>query len=108
MNVFEFFFRITHKRSSLIWEETTATFTGRVRSGEIKTRAGFIKTDYNAYEIAYWADEKKIYSYYTFHPLPDPDPASLLGTTMKIRYKKRRPHVFEMITSSEIKEYDNA
>ena len=99
MNVFEFFFRMTHKRSSLIWEEATATFTGRVRNDESGTRAD----GYNAYEIAYWADEQKIYSYYTFHPLPDPDPASIMGTTMRIRYKKSRPHVFEMITSDETK-----
>ena len=96
MNVFEFFFRRTHKRSSLIWEEATAIFTGKVQNDEFRTRAD----GYNAYEITYWAGEQKIYSYYTFHPLPDPDPASIMGTTMRIRYKKRRPHVFEMITSN--------
>ncbi len=93
MNLFEIFVKLTHMHIRGLWEETTATFTGKTRKATVMR----VEADYDAYEISYFADEKKIYSWHTFHPLPDPDPESLIGTKIRIRYKKNKPRDFEII-----------
>ena len=97
MNLFEIFVKLTHMHIKWLWEETGATFTGRTRKATEMRRRKIVEADYNAYEISYFADEKKIFSWHTFHPLPDPDPESLSGTKIRIRYKKTKPRVFEII-----------
>ena len=97
MNLFEIFVKLTHMHIKWLWEETGATFTGRTRKATEMRRRKIVEADYNAYEISYFADEKKIFSWHTFHPLPDPDPESLIGTKIRIRYKKTKPRVFEII-----------
>ena len=97
MNLFEIFVKLTHMHIRGFWEETTATFTGKARKATVMRRRRIVEANYNAYEISYFADEKKIYSWHTFHPLPDPDPESLIGTKIRIRYKKTKPRDFEII-----------
>ncbi len=97
MNLFEMFFNITHKRSSLIWAETDAVFTGKIEKALLHSKSGFYEASYNAFQIRYYAGDKEIFAGYPFHPLPDPDPAELRGKKLRIRYKKLRPHVFEVI-----------
>jgi hypothetical protein len=36
-----------------------------------------------------------LHGWYSFHPLPDPDPEKLEGDRIRIRYKKRKPFIFE-------------
>ena len=100
MNLFEIFFNMTHKRSSIIWAETDAVFTGKVVKALLHSRSGFYEASYNAFEIKYYAGDKLIYASYPFHPLPDPDPDELRGQKLHIRYRKLRPHVFEVIQKS--------
>lgn len=97
MNLFEIFVKLTHMHIRGFWEETGATFTGKTRKATVMRRRRIVEADYDAYEISYFADEKKIYSWHTFHPLPDPDPESLIGTKIRIRYKKIKPRDFEII-----------
>ena len=97
MNLFEIFVKLTHMHIKGLWEETTATFTGRTRKATVMRRRRIVEGDYDSYEISYFTDEKKIYSWHTFHPLPDPDPENLIGTKIRIRYKKTKPQDFEII-----------
>ncbi|MCR5672288.1 MAG: hypothetical protein K6F87_01060 [Lachnospiraceae bacterium] len=97
MNLFEIFVKLTHMHIRGLWEETTATFTGKTRKATVTRRRRIVEADYDAYEISYFADEKKICSWHTFHPLPDPDPKMLMGTKIRIRYKKTKPQYFEII-----------
>ena len=98
MNLFEIFVKLTHMHIRGLWEETYATFTGRTRKATVMRRRRIVEAKYNAYEISYFADEKKFYSWHTFDPLPDPDPRMLAGTKIRIRYKKLKPQVFEIIS----------
>ena len=100
MNFFEMIFKLTHKRSSLIWDETDATFTGKVEKALLHSKSGFYEASYNAFQIRYYAGDKLIYASYPFYPLPDPDPDELRGKKLRIRYKKLRPHVFEAVQSA--------
>ena len=70
-------------------------FYGKVRKGDNKNEDGTPCSDYNAYEIVYDADGTKRNGWYVFHPLDDPDPQSLAGRTMNIRYRKDKPFIFE-------------
>ncbi len=97
MNLFEIFVKLTHMHIRGLWEETTATFTGRTRKATVMGGRKIVEADYDSYEISYWADEKHIYSWHTFHPLPNPDPKILMGTKIRIRYKKTKPRNFEII-----------
>ena len=97
MNMFEIFVKLTHLHIKGCWEEATATFTGRTRKATVRACRRIVEADYDSYEISYFTDENKIYSWHTFHPLPDPDPKDLMGKTMRIRYKKNKPQVFEII-----------
>ena len=64
----------------------------------IRTKMGPRAADYNAYEIAYYTDDGVRHTgWYTFHPLEDPDPQSAAGETMKIRYSKSKPFIFEKV-----------
>lgn len=89
-----------------LWEETTATFTGRTRKATGMRRRKIVEANYNAYEISYFAGEKKICSWHTFHPLPDPDPQILIGKKIGIRYKKTKPQRYEIIPRETYDGYD--
>ena len=98
MNLFNIAFRITHLRNPYAWEETVATFTGKSEAATVRTRLGPNKADYNAYEIVYDANGKKMHGWYSFHPLPDPEAGELKGSEIRIRFKKRKPYIFEKIS----------
>ena len=95
MNLFGFFVRLTHHRDMRKWESATAVFTGKSEKATIRTKMGPRAADYNAYEIVYDADGTRRNGWYVFHPLDDPDPQSLAGRTMNIRYRKDKPFIFE-------------
>ena len=101
MNLFELFYKMTHMHIPALWEESVATFTGKTRKATIKAKGLIVEADYNAYEIVYYAGDKKIHSWHVFHPLPDPDPKDLLQSKLKIMYKKRKPTVFKVILTGD-------
>lgn len=77
--------------------ETTTTFTGNVEQAVTFTQYGTKKQSYNQYEIVYQAGDKECRSWYSFYPAPEPDVSALQGTTMRIRYNKGKPSLFEQI-----------
>lgn len=79
------------------WVETTATFTGNVEQAVTFTQYGTKKQSYNQYEIVYQTGDKECRSWYSFYPVPEPDVSALQGTTMRIRYNKRKPYLFEQV-----------
>lgn len=101
MNLFEFFSNLTHKRRKDKWSVTTAHFTGNVQKAAFRSNLGPREADYNAHEIVYYTDDKKIFGWHTFYPLPDPDPESLKGSSILIRYNRQKPYIFELTTDNE-------
>ena len=97
MNLFELIFRITHYRNTNMWIETDGIYTGKSEAAIIRTRLGSRRADYSAYEIVYYVDGKRLHGWYSFHPLPDPDPKELKGTRIRIRYKKKKPYIIEKV-----------
>ena len=95
MGLFEYFVRLTHHRDERKWETAEAVFTGKCEKAAVRTRMGPRPAAYNAYEIAYEANGVQCRGWYTFHPLEDPDPKELAGSTMMIRYRKNKPYIFE-------------
>lgn len=98
MNLFELFSRLTHMRNDGKWAVTTAHFTGNVQKANLHSNLGPREGDYNAYEITFYADEKKIYGWHTFYPLPNPDPEFIKGSSIYIRYNRKKPYIFELAT----------
>ena len=98
MNLFKLIFRVTHYRNPTMWIETDGVFTGKSEAAIIRTRLGPRKADYTAYEIVYDAAGKRLRGWYSFHPLPDPDPEELKGNKIRIRYRKRKPYIFEKMS----------
>ena len=94
MNLYRFISRITHYRNSNMWIETDGVFTGKSEAAIIQTRMGPQTADYSAFEITYYVGEKRLHGWYSFHPLPDPDPEELAGNKIRIRYRKRKPFIF--------------
>ncbi|MBO4913125.1 MAG: hypothetical protein J5504_10395 [Butyrivibrio sp.] len=102
MNLFEFFSELTHMRSESKWAVTTAHFTGKVQKATLRNKLGPREGDYNAYEITYYADERKIYGWHTFYPLPDPDSEFLKGSSIYIRYNRKKPYIFELVSKDSL------
>ena len=48
MNLFEIFVKLTHMHIRGLWEETTATFTGRTRKATEMRRRKIVEANYNA------------------------------------------------------------
>lgn len=109
MNLFELFGKITHPSTRRGWVETTAHFTGEanhVYNSRINSRAHYPKltnvppsSEINEYAIKYFAEDKERIGWYLFYPGPEPDPEEIKGTSIKIRYMKKRPWIFECIDS---------
>ena len=95
MNLFEFFFKMTHPEKKTGWGETTAYFTGECSKAVRHTKTGYRPAEHNVYKIKYKVGYKERTGWYEFNPLPDPDPEEIKGTEIKIRYKKSRPWIFE-------------
>ena len=105
MGLFELFTKLTHPEKRVGWVETTAYFTGdtqkpargRVTGYHPQSLYTFSGADFLEYGIKYYADDRERIGWYVFSPLPDPDPEEIKGTTIKIRYKKSRPWIFENV-----------
>lgn len=98
MNLFELFVNYNQILKEKTYVETIATFTGKRNIAGKLTRLENIKPlDYYEYEIEYVADGKKRKGYYVFFPLPDPEPEEIMGTTINIRYNKKKPYIFEKV-----------
>ena len=106
MNIYEFFTRLTHPMKRIGWIETTAYFTGeyriphRGRGGYYPKMINTLSTnEFHEYGVKYYVDDKERIGWYLFYPGEDPDPEEIKGTSMRIRYMKRRPWISENIDS---------
>ncbi|MCR5105622.1 MAG: hypothetical protein K6B68_14400 [Eubacterium sp.] len=97
--MFDFLKNISNKGEDS-WGEAVATFTGKVEKEFVYILYGTKKEYYNKYEIVYSVGEEECHSWYSFHPDPDPGVEALSGTTMKIRYMKNKPQIFELAENS--------
>ena len=97
MNLLEFFLKLQRNRTKS-WIETTATFTGKRNKAATRTKVGYRECSYYEYEITYFVGDKKRRGYYSFYPLSDPEPERIEGKTMKIKYNKWKPYLFEAVT----------
>lgn len=94
MNLFEFFLKLRSKGTDS-WVETTAAFTGRRNKAAHRTKAGCRELDYYEYEIIYFVGDKEKRGFYSFYPLPDPEAEAVKGKTIRIKYNKKKPYIFE-------------
>lgn len=101
MNIYEFFTKLTHFRNKNEWVEATGTFTGKTKNDFRYGKYGSKRNDFNSYELIYYTNDKECHSWYSFYPLPGPDAEELTGTTMRIRYKKSRPWIFEQVLEED-------
>ncbi len=109
MNVFEFFTKINHPEKKARWVETTAYFTGerrlyhkgRGRGDSHKALYITSATEVYEYAVKYYVEDKERIGWYIFCPVPDPEPEDIAGTSMRIRYKKSRPYLFENMDASQ-------
>ena len=110
VNLFELVGRLTHPEKRAGWEETTAYFIGESRASR-RTKSGyypmlntFSGLECLEYKICYYVEGKEHTGWYLFFPGPDPDPEEMRGSSMRIRYKKSRPEIFEYIPEPEKEE----
>lgn len=96
MNLFEFFLKL-NGNSTKTWIETTATFTGRRNKAASRTKVGYCELDYYEYEVTYLVGDKEKRGFYSFYPLPDPETEEIKGKTMRIKYNKKKPYIFEAV-----------
>lgn len=94
MNLLELFLKLRTDRTKS-WIETTATFTGRRNKAAARTKTGYHELDHYEYELTYWVDDKEESGFYSFYPLPDPDVEEIKGKTMRIKYNRKKPFMFE-------------
>lgn len=94
MNLLELFLKLRTDRTKS-WIETTATFTGRRNKAAARTKTGYHELDHYEYELTYWVDDKEESGLYSFYPLPDPDVEEIKGKTMRIKYNRKKPFMFE-------------
>lgn len=93
MNLFEIMSNFQNRKKMGVWEETTATFTGKRVLKPLKIgKYHFAQPEpYYQYEITYIANGKMQSAWHTFYPVADPESEDIQGETMQIRYNKRRP-----------------
>ena len=97
MSIFEFFLKLNHPSEKEGWIETTAVFTGKVEKAAVGKPGHYKTVDYNEYEIRYLTYDEERNGWYTFHPLPDPTPDDIKGTSIRIRYNPGKPWIFEAV-----------
>ena len=97
MNIFEIFTRINHPSVKNGWCDVTAYFTGKTEKAAVGKPGHYKQADHYEYEIQYLTDDGERYGWYVFHPLEDPDPETIKGKEIRIRYSKRKPWKFEAI-----------
>ena len=104
MSFFELFVKLTHPAKRIGWEETTAYFTGdrriphRGRGGKYPVMNIPSVKEIHEYGIRYYAGDREINGWYIFYPSPEPAPEDIRGQSIRIRYKRRRPWIFENIS----------
>ncbi len=106
MGLFEWMLKIKNRReykSDPNWVEANAVFTGNREQAVKQCRNHLYVEKYYAYEIIYNTDEGEKHGWYSFHPLPDPEADEIQGETIKIRYKKKKPYLFEPVLDVEDK-----
>ena len=107
MDIFSFFVKLTHPRTRRGWAETDAYFTGRcqiprkVRAGHSPWMQVSAVPVCHEYEIRYFDEAGERTGWYLFYPAPDPDPDIIRGKTVRIRYRKSRPWIFEKVPVEE-------
>jgi hypothetical protein len=97
MNLFEIFSNITHPAKKNGWIETVAFFTGKYEKAAFGRHGCYGSAGYNEYQVRYYTAEGERMGWYAFFPVPDPDPEDIIYTSIRIRYKERKPWVFEVI-----------
>lgn len=108
MNLLELFVNYNQRSKEKVGIETVATFTGKRNIASKLSKLKMIKElDYYEYEIEYVANGEKRKGYYTFAPLPDPEPEEIIGTTIKIRYNKKKPYIFEKVIEPSDEGYED-
>ncbi len=98
MSLFDLFVKLNHPSSRKGWIETTAVFTGRSEKAAIGKPGHYKAADYSEYEIRYRTDKGEQTAWYVFSPLEDPAPEELQGRELAIRYCKRKPWRYEVIS----------
>lgn len=101
MNLFEFFVKLNYKVRTKSWIETTATFTGKRNKAAAITKVGYRELDYYEYEIIYDVSGKKKSGWYKFYPLPDPEVNDIQGKSIRIKYNRRKPYIFENVGNED-------
>lgn len=96
MNLFEILVNLNHKNRTKSWVETSAVFTGKRNRAANASKVGYKDVDYYEYEIIYNVCGKEQRGWYTFYPLPDPDIEEIKDSSIKIKYNKRKPYIFEV------------
>ena len=102
MGIFEFLSDIMHLSENNEWIETEACFTGKYEKAATGKPGHYIPVDYHEYQIRYDTEQGERFGWYVFYPLPDPDPESISGTTIRIRYKKNKPWRFEAMRGGSV------
>jgi hypothetical protein len=97
MGLFEFFSKITHPAKRNGWVETEAVFTGKCERAAKGKPGRYTSAAYNEYQVRYYAEDGERLEWYDFYPLPDPDPESIKDSSIRIRYNKKKPWIFEAI-----------
>ena len=97
MSLFERILKITHPAKKSGWIETKAIFTGKYENAALGKPGHYTTADYSEYQIRFHTAEGERYGWYVFHPLPDPDPEKIKNTSIRIRYKEKKPWEFEAI-----------
>jgi hypothetical protein len=96
MGVFDFVKNLPNKDEADKWCEAIGTFTGKTEKDFVYTLYGTKKEYYNKYEIVYPIEGGECSSWYSFYPDPEPEAETFSGTTMKIKYLKKKPSIFEV------------
>ena len=97
MSIFEFFLKLNHPSKKAGWIETMAVFTGKVEKAAVGKPGHYHEADYNEYEIKYFTDSEERKGWYVFHPSPEPDPEDIKGTSIIIRYNRKKPWLFDTL-----------
>lgn len=104
MNLMEFFVNMNQRDKQKNWIEATATFTGKRNRAARKVKYGFVEENWYTYEVTYEVKGKEQRSWYEFHPLPDPEPDEIRGTTVQIHYKKSKPFLISKVLEEDTEE----
>lgn len=101
-SLFEVLSELHYKDKKRDWVETTGVYTGKFNKDAVAKKTGYVLETYSEYEVKYNVEGKPHYGWYSFYPLPDPDPIDLSGQIVQVRYNKRKPYIFEITDGGDI------